>query len=192
MPLANPIKFTLVSLGCAKNQVDSEALIAFLEGEGALWVAEPAEADWVLVNSCGFIAEAKEESIRTTLELKAGLPGKRVLMLGCLVERYGEELRRELTEIDGFCGTLRSAGFRGVLAALEEGAAGGEAAAGRRPPRRPPRSRPSRRPSEPAPPASAKARRHSRPCHACSPTRAAPSSRSPRGATTAARTAPSR
>ena len=181
MPLSRSIRFTLVSLGCAKNQVDSEALIAFLEGEGARWVASPEEADWVLVNTCGFITEAKEESIRTTLELKGSLPDKRVLMLGCLVERYGDELRRELTEIDGFCGTLRSAGFPGVLAALEGGRGPRRRGSGPPPPRRLPRHRPP-----PTPPG-----RPLRPV-ACSPTPAAPSSRSPRGATTAARTAPSR
>lgn len=133
MPVRQPIRFTLVSLGCAKNQVDSEALIAFLEGEGARWVEAPEQADWILVNTCGFIDDAKEESIRTTLELKGRYPDRRVLMFGCLAERYGEELRREMPEIDGFCGTLRSTGLPGFLARLRAG--GGEEAAGL-PPRR--------------------------------------------------------
>ena len=63
------MKFAIESLGCAKNQVDAELLIASLEGSGLRWVGEPEEAEAVIVNTCGFITSAKEESIRTALEL---------------------------------------------------------------------------------------------------------------------------
>jgi len=91
------------SLGCAKNQVDSERMIAALEGAG--WsLAAPEEADVLIVNTCGFISSAKKESIETSLELKQRHPGKKVIMVGCLTERYGRELAGELPEIDGFLG----------------------------------------------------------------------------------------
>jgi len=95
--------FHVESLGCAKNQVDSERMIAALEAAG--WrVASPEEAQVLIVNTCGFISSAKKESIETSLELKQRHPGKKVIMAGCLTERYGQALAGELPEIDGFLG----------------------------------------------------------------------------------------
>ncbi len=111
--------FTIESLGCAKNQVDSEQLIAQLERCGLEWVAEPERAEAVIVNTCGFITSAKEESIRTALELKSRFPGKKVLLAGCLVARYGEELRRSLGELDGFVGLHDPRGLQRLLVAGE-------------------------------------------------------------------------
>jgi len=96
--------FFIESLGCAKNQVDSEYLIADLEARGLRWVGSPEEAQIIIVNTCGFITSAKDQSIQTSLSLKDRFPQKRVIMLGCLVQRYGEELEREMGEIDGFVG----------------------------------------------------------------------------------------
>jgi ribosomal protein S12 methylthiotransferase len=96
--------FFIESLGCAKNQVDSEYLIADLEARGLRWVGNPEEARIIIVNTCGFITSAKDESIQTSLSLKDRFPQKKVIMLGCLVERYGVELEREMGEIDGFVG----------------------------------------------------------------------------------------
>ena len=93
--------FYLESLGCAKNQVDSELIIAALERAGLSWVADPQEAELILVNTCGFIDSAKEESIRTALELKDLYPQRKVVVAGCLVQRYAAELGKELTEVDG-------------------------------------------------------------------------------------------
>ena len=107
--------FTIESLGCAKNQVDSEELIAHLERAGLAWVPEAQAADALVVNTCGFIQSAKEESIRTALELKARYPGKRVIVAGCLVARYGAELQQALTELDGFVGLRDAAGIRRIL-----------------------------------------------------------------------------
>jgi len=107
--------FAIESLGCAKNQVDSEELIAHLERAGLRWVADPGEADAVIVNSCGFIASAKEESIRTALELKGRFPGKKVLLAGCLVARYGAELQKALAELDGFVGLRDPQGLERLL-----------------------------------------------------------------------------
>lgn len=107
--------FAVESLGCAKNQVDSEQLIAALDRPGLRWVREVEGAEAVIVNTCGFIASAKEESIRTALELKQRYPQKRVILAGCLVERYGKELRRALGELDGFVGLCDPEGIRRIL-----------------------------------------------------------------------------
>jgi ribosomal protein S12 methylthiotransferase len=96
--------FFIESLGCAKNQVDSEYLIADLEARGLRWVAIPEEAQIIIVNTCGFITSAKDQSIQTSLSLKNRFPEKKVIMLGCLVQRYAAELETEMGEIDGFVG----------------------------------------------------------------------------------------
>ena len=95
----------LESLGCDKNRVDSEKLLSELleKYEGAKVTMEPAEADIAIVNTCSFIGPAKEESINTILELaeykKTGKLQK-LIVAGCLVERYKDEIRKELPEID--------------------------------------------------------------------------------------------
>jgi ribosomal protein S12 methylthiotransferase len=94
--------FFIESLGCAKNQVDSELLIAKLEAGGLRWAENPGAAQIIIVNTCGFITSAKDQSIQTSLALKYRYPKKKVIMLGCLVQRYGPELEREMGEIDGF------------------------------------------------------------------------------------------
>jgi ribosomal protein S12 methylthiotransferase len=115
--------FFVESLGCAKNQVDSEELIAHLERGGLGWAETAEEADLIIVNTCGFITSAKEESIQTSLSFKDRFPGKRVLMTGCLVQRYGPQLAAAMEEIDGFA-PLRD--FEAVLRlARDSGAAEG-------------------------------------------------------------------
>ncbi|RCK78787.1 MAG: hypothetical protein OZSIB_1140 [Candidatus Ozemobacter sibiricus] len=97
------MKFHLISLGCPKNTVDSEDVVATLTRQGLTWVGTPEQADLVLLNTCGFIRDAKEESLRHVfqlLELKKARPRLRVAVFGCLVQRYQEELRREIPEID--------------------------------------------------------------------------------------------
>lgn len=93
----------MVSLGCAKNRVDSEKTLALLIGQGCVITDKPEEADCLLINSCGFIRDAKEETIDTILELaeyKKRKPGARLAVMGCMVERYKDELSSELPEID--------------------------------------------------------------------------------------------
>ncbi len=101
------MKFYIESLGCAKNQVDSEVMIAGLEKSGHHWVNDPEGAELIIVNTCGFINDAKEESIQTSLALKSRFPRKKIVMAGCLVERYEKDLRNDLAEIDGFAGLGR-------------------------------------------------------------------------------------
>jgi ribosomal protein S12 methylthiotransferase len=113
--------FYLESLGCAKNQVDSEIMIAALEAAGWRRVDAPAEAGLLIVNTCGFISDAKKESIETCLALRR--PGARLVMAGCLSERYAGELAAQLPEVDAFMGNRDPAG----IAAIAEGSAPGAA-----------------------------------------------------------------
>ncbi|MBQ9292391.1 MAG: 30S ribosomal protein S12 methylthiotransferase RimO [Campylobacter sp.] len=96
-------KLYLVSLGCNKNLVDSEIMLGRLQNYEI--VQEPENADVMIVNTCGFIASAKQESIRTILELAEFKKKNGVLVVtGCLMERYKDELMRELPEVDIFSG----------------------------------------------------------------------------------------
>ena len=113
--------FHVESLGCAKNQVDSERMIAALEGAGWHLASAPEEADVLIVNTCGFITSAKKESNETGLELKQRHPGKKVIMVGCLSERYGADLSQQLPEIDGFLGNRDPSA---ILDLLEQNAGG--------------------------------------------------------------------
>lgn len=97
----------MVSLGCAKNQTDAEIMLGLLHGEGHRIVADPAQADVIVVNTCGFIEPAKQESIDTILEMaeykKRGRL-KALVVTGCLAERYNREVMQEMPEIDGIAG----------------------------------------------------------------------------------------
>jgi ribosomal protein S12 methylthiotransferase len=103
-----PSKVHLSSLGCPKNQVDAEVMLGKLVADGYEVTLDPAEADVLIVNTCSFIRPAKEESIETILEMaryKEGAAGKRLVVTGCLAERYGKELVHEMPEVDAFVGT---------------------------------------------------------------------------------------
>ena len=97
----------IVSLGCAKNLVDTEVMLGLLNGDGHSIVSDPAEADVIIVNTCAFIDSAKEESIQTILEMAAYKEDRCRLLIvcGCLAERYQEEILRELPEVDAVVGT---------------------------------------------------------------------------------------
>ncbi len=102
------LKFNIVSLGCARNLVDSEVMAGLLQRGRYVIVPEPADADVILVNTCGFIGAAKEESIDTIVEmgrLKEEGKVKKLIVAGCLSQRYPDELARELPEVDLFIGT---------------------------------------------------------------------------------------
>ncbi len=93
----------MISLGCPKNRVDSEIMLGELGQQGYDVVQDVAVADTVIINTCGFIDEAKEESIDAILEAAAmKSPDGQLLVAGCMVNRHGEELRAEIPEIDGF------------------------------------------------------------------------------------------
>jgi len=101
-------KINIVSLGCARNLVDSEVMAGLLQQNQYELVAEPRQADLVLVNTCGFIDAAKAESIDTIIEIarlkKLGTL-RTLVVAGCLAQRYPEELASELPEVDFFIGT---------------------------------------------------------------------------------------
>jgi len=102
------IKVFLQSLGCPKNLVDSELMLGLVARDGGEIVLDPQAADVLIVNTCGFIGDAKKESIAAILELaqlKESDPRKRLVVTGCLVQRYGEELQTALPEVDAFLGT---------------------------------------------------------------------------------------
>lgn len=97
----------MVCLGCAKNQVDGEMLLASLESGGFQVVEDAAQADIAIVNTCGFIESAKRESIEAILDLaqlKAEGRVKKLVVTGCLSERYREEIHKELPEVDAVLG----------------------------------------------------------------------------------------
>lgn len=101
------MKINLVTLGCPKNIVDSEVLQGGLKACGVEFVNDPASAQAVIINTCGFIESAKEESIDTILQavqLKKDGHIRQVFVTGCLSERYGSELRKEIPEVDAFYG----------------------------------------------------------------------------------------
>ena len=114
-------KVALFTLGCAKNLVDSERIASILEAAGAQVVHEARGASVAIVNTCGFIDPAKEESIDVVLDLadREGLKAPRTLIVaGCLSQRYGEELRKEMPEVDAFVGTDPEEAARLALEAL--------------------------------------------------------------------------
>ncbi|HXC70312.1 MAG TPA: 30S ribosomal protein S12 methylthiotransferase RimO [Pyrinomonadaceae bacterium] len=101
-------KVGFISLGCPKNLVDSEVMMGHLKQNGYQITSDAADADTVVVNTCGFIDSAKKESIDTILEaaqLKTNGHAKRLIVAGCLVERYRDELKAEMPEVDAFIGT---------------------------------------------------------------------------------------
>lgn len=97
-------KFYVENLGCAKNQVDSEVVVRILEEAGWVFCDTPADCDLIIVNTCGFIESAKKESIDTFFAFRREFPQKKIVMSGCLAQRYGEALRDSLPEADGIFG----------------------------------------------------------------------------------------
>lgn len=101
-------KFHLVSLGCAKNTVDSDSMAQLLSASGFQPTAEPQEAGLLIVNTCGFIGPAKEESLQVLAELaQQKKKGQLLIAAGCLTQRYGAEVARKAPGIDGILGTRR-------------------------------------------------------------------------------------
>ena len=97
-----------VSLGCPKNRVDTEVMLGLVDQAGLRITSAPAAADIIVVNTCGFIGEAKEESVDTILEMarfKEAGSCSRLVVTGCLSQRYAGDLRREMPEVDVFMGS---------------------------------------------------------------------------------------
>jgi tRNA A37 methylthiotransferase MiaB len=120
------VKVGVISLGCPKNLVDSEAMLGLLKEGGYVVTADESAADVIIVNTCGFIDSAKKESIGAILDAsgkkKGGWP--RIVVTGCLAERYGGEFAKELPEVDAVLGTGEYSKICETVAALTRGAAG--------------------------------------------------------------------
>src|SRR4051812_615904 len=108
----------IVSLGCPKNRVDSEVLLGVARGEAFEHVSDPSDAQVIVVNTCGFIGEAKKESIDTIFEmarLKEQGRCEKLVVAGCLSQRHPEELAAEMPEVDHFLGSSDMLKLQGVL-----------------------------------------------------------------------------
>lgn len=105
--MSNKTKIGIVSLGCPKNRVDTEVMLGILGEEGYEIVAEPQDAEIIIVNTCAFVDDAKEESINTVLEMAEYKNDKcrYLIMAGCMAERYHDEILKELPEVDAVVGT---------------------------------------------------------------------------------------
>jgi ribosomal protein S12 methylthiotransferase len=112
--------FHIVSLGCAKNTVDSDSMAQLLIKSGYKSTGNPDDAGILIVNTCGFIAAAKEESRNALAELAAKKKSGQILIAaGCLTQRYGEEIPRDIPGIDGIIGTRRWMDIADVVASLQ-------------------------------------------------------------------------
>ncbi len=114
-------KINVITLGCPKNIVDSENLMGLLDINHFKLTNDARESDVIIINTCGFINEAKEESIQTileALELKKEDPAKKVFVAGCLTQRYRKEIEKEIPEVDAIFGTEE---YGQILKALGKG-----------------------------------------------------------------------
>ncbi len=107
--MTNELKIGMVSLGCAKNLVDSEVMMGSLGEAGMAFTADPAEADVLIVNTCSFVDDAKAESIGTIEELiedrrRNGRTRQKIIVAGCLSQRYAERLPKQMPEVDAYIG----------------------------------------------------------------------------------------
>ena len=121
------LKVAFISLGCAKNLVNAEQMMALCRQAGFTVTGEAEGADVAVLNTCGFIESAKSEAIDHILELgqlKAEGKLKKLLVAGCLTQRYADDIRTELPEVDGMLGT---GSYTDVVTAIEELMAGEKA-----------------------------------------------------------------
>src|SRR5437763_8322536 len=129
-PKASSPKVGFVSLGCPKNLVDSEVMMGMLSQAGADLVPQAEDADVIVVNTCSFIESAQQESVNAILEMarhKQSGRAQKLVVAGCLVERFRSEIQKDIPEVDAVLGTgelssiLNAAGFTQPGPALPEG-----------------------------------------------------------------------
>ena len=117
-------KFHIVSLGCAKNTVDSESMAQLLSRHGYLPTTDADQASVLIVNTCGFIGPAKDESYQVLSELaQSKKPGQLLIAAGCLTQRYGHQVIERVPGIDGLIGTRRWMDIMQVITQLRGTAA---------------------------------------------------------------------
>ena len=122
------MKIGFVSLGCPKNLVDSEVMLGMAEKDGHTITNDASDADVLVVNTCAFIDRAKQESIDTILEmaeLKKQAKGRKLVVTGCMAERYRDELKKEIPEIDAIYGTGEVEGLAGFMSGQSAKPSGG-------------------------------------------------------------------
>ncbi|MCX7988080.1 MAG: 30S ribosomal protein S12 methylthiotransferase RimO [Thermodesulfovibrio sp.] len=112
--------FTIITLGCPKNTVDSRHLIEALKREGFFYVEEFKKADFILINTCCFIGDAKEESVEEILTAAKFKADRILIVFGCLSKRYGDELKREIPEIDAIFGVDENIGIINYMRKFKE------------------------------------------------------------------------
>jgi len=113
--------FYIENLGCAKNQVDAEIMVRYLQDKGWSLADSPDNAAFIIVNSCGFIRPAKEESIDAVIDFRDRYPEKKIILAGCLAQRYGKALSGLNGTIDGIFGNRALSGIPEFLERLEAG-----------------------------------------------------------------------
>lgn len=131
------MKILFISLGCDKNLVDSEVMLGMLSDKGYQFTDDESEADAVVINTCCFIGDAKEESINTILEmaeLKKSGQISALVVAGCLAQRYQEEIQREIPEVDAIIGTTALSAITEALDEILEGKPGNHLEALDKPP----------------------------------------------------------
>lgn len=114
-------KVYFTTLGCSKNDVDTDSMRGILERKSYESVYDPESADIIVVNTCGFIESAKEESIEEIFNMASIKENRKMLVSGCLAQRYGKELLEEIPEIDGILGTGQIANIEEFIERMEKG-----------------------------------------------------------------------
>ena len=115
------MKIAIISLGCPKNQVDADVFCHALIKDGHTTVADPAEADIIIINTCGFIESAKTEAIENILmacQYKQENPDLKVIVTGCLAERYKQQIIQEIPEVDAVVGIGSNAALPAIVRRL--------------------------------------------------------------------------
>jgi len=113
------LRVALITLGCAKNTVDSEVVKGLLINSGFKWQEKTKNSDVILINTCGFIRDAKEQSIETILDVVAGKRNsQKVVVFGCLAQRYSKEIEKEIPEVDGIIGNDQLTRMPDILKSL--------------------------------------------------------------------------
>jgi len=121
------MRFHILTLGCPKNQVDSEGMAQLLAVAGHMESRSPEDADYIIVNTCGFIGPARRESLAALQEMaQHKKPGQMLIAAGCMAERYGAGLHRQVPELDGLVGTRRWTQIESLLDLLSRRSRGGE------------------------------------------------------------------
>ena len=116
-----PNSFCIISLGCAKNSVDSQSMAQILESNGYLFEGNPAKSEVIIVNTCGFIGDAREESYQILSDLAAKKKNQQLLIAaGCLTQRYRESVVKDIPGIDGLIGTRRWMDILQVVSQLQK------------------------------------------------------------------------